>query len=180
VKLLGRLTFLPVKLVLAAIEAAFRAGRLAGAIPLRAGRRTSRLLGARGTFGLVLGLAVGLAFAPWPGRELRARVRQILARLRQLLAGQSGVNDDDLMARVSFELEHAPRTWHLPQPSVTVDQGRVTLRGGATEPSARDELGRVAGGVPGVNAVENLVVADDDTDGGRLAASADGRDAKAD
>lgn len=162
--LLGRLIFLPVKLTGAAVESSFRAGRLVGALPVRLTRRTSRLLGARGTFGLILGLLLGLAFAPGPGREFRARVRKLIAEGQRLVTSP-GDTDADLAARVSFELEHAPRTWHLPQPSITADQGRVTLRGHATESAARDELARVAGAVPGVGTVENLVVVDDDPDG---------------
>ena len=162
--LLGRLIFLPVKLTGAAVESSFRAGRLVGALPVRLTRRTSRLLGARGTFGLFLGLLLGLAFAPGPGREFRARVRKLIAEVQRLVTSP-GDTDADLAARVSFELEHAPRTWHLPQPSITADQGRVTLRGHATESAARDELARVAGAVPGVGTVENLVVVDDDPDG---------------
>jgi hypothetical protein len=161
VKLLGRLLFLPVKLTGAAVEASFRAGRLVGAVPVRLGRRTSRLLGGRGTFGLILGVLLGLAFAPGPGREFRAGVRKFLAR-----SSADSVSDSDLAARVSFELEHAPRTWHLPQPTVTADHGHITLRGHATELAACDELARVTGGVPGVGTVENLVVVDDDLDGG--------------
>jgi hypothetical protein len=154
---LVRLILLPFKLALAAVETSFRVGRVAGAVPVRLGRGTGRLLGFRGTVGLLIGVALGLAFAPGPGRDLRARIRRILAR-------EAGPTDADLAARVSFELEHAPRTWHLPQPSVTVDQGRVTLRGTATEAAARDELARVAAGVPGVTSVENLLAVDVDDD----------------
>jgi hypothetical protein len=174
VKLLGRLLFLPVKLAGAAVEASFRAGRLVGSVPVRLGRRTSRVLGGRGTIGLILGVLLGLAFAPGPGREFRAGARKFLARVRQLRARSSAdsVSDSDLAARVSFELEHAPRTWHLPQPTVTVDHGHITLRGHATDQAACDELARVAGGVPGVGTVQNLVVVDDDLEGDALVTTA--------
>ena len=150
---LVRLIILPFKLVGAALEAGFRAGWAAGAVPVRLGRGTTRLLGFRGTVGLLLGVVLGLAFAPGPGRDLRARVKALLAR-------DEGPTDADVAARVSFELEHAPRTWHLSQPAITVDRGRVTLRGSATEAGARDELARVAAGVPGVSSVENLLILD--------------------
>jgi osmotically-inducible protein OsmY len=58
---------------------------------------------------------------------------------------------------VSFELAHAPRTWHLDQPDVAVAGGRVTLRGSVPGDDAREELARVAGAVPGVAGVDNLV-----------------------
>ncbi len=100
---------------------------------------------------LVVGLALGLLFAPGPGRELRRRLRA-LADARRL------TTDADLTERVTFELEHAPRTWHLPQPEVTVVGGRVVLRGSVALESAREELARVAAAVPGVSALENMVV----------------------
>jgi hypothetical protein len=157
VKLLFRLVLLPFKLALAAVGTVFRAGLFAGGLPVRAGRRTSRLLGFRGSLGLLVGVVLGLAFAPGPGREFRAQIKRLLDR------GPS-VSDNDLADRVSFELEHAPRTWHLPQPSVTVVQGRVVLSGAAPQPAARDELARVAAAVPGVSAVDNLVVVADGTE----------------
>lgn len=150
-KLLGRLIVLPLKVVLTLTGAAFRAGRLAGSVPVGAARRTSRLLGLRGTLALLVGLALGLLLAPVPGRQLRARLRELLQRSR-------GVSDAELAERVSFELEHAPRTWHLPQPKVSVASGRVVLSGDIDHEAARDELARVAAAVPGVAAVDNLVV----------------------
>ena len=61
-----------------------------------------------------------------------------------------------------FELEHAPRTWHLAQPTVTVVSGRVILSGAVAQAAARDELGRVAAAVPGVGAVDNLLEVTDE------------------
>ena len=116
-----------------------------------------RLLGLRAVLTLVAGVALGLLFAPGPGRELRSR-------LRALSAARHLSSDAELTERVTFELEHAPRTWHLPQPEVTVVGGRVVLRGSVALDSAREELGRVAGAVPGVSAVENLVVVGVDGD----------------
>ncbi len=149
--LLGRIIVLPFKVVAAAMAAAFQAGRLVGSVPVGAARRTSRLLGFRGTFALLVGFALGLLLAPVPGRQLRAR-------LRAILAGTTAVSDAELAERVSFELEHAPRTWHLPQPQVSVASGRVVLSGDIDHEAARDELARVAAAVPGVAAVDNLVV----------------------
>ncbi|MGZ4716405.1 MAG: BON domain-containing protein [Acidimicrobiales bacterium] len=152
-KFIVRLLILPFKLVLAVFEKAFRLGRLVGGVPLRIGRRTSRVMGLRGVIGLLVGLALGLLFAPGPGRELRERLRALQAR-------RAGVSDSDLAERVVFELEHAPRTWHLPQPTVTVVSGRAILSGTVAQSSERDELGRVAAAVPGVAAVDNLLEVD--------------------
>jgi uncharacterized protein YunC (DUF1805 family) len=122
VKLIGRLLILPFKLLLATFETAFRAGRLVGSVPVKVGRRTTRIMGIRGVIGL---------------------------------------SDADLTERVVFELEHAPRTWHLSQPTVTVVSGRAILSGSVAQSAERDELGRVAAAVPGVVAVDNLIEVDE-------------------
>ena len=87
-------------------------------------RGVGRLLGLRGVLALVAGLAIGLLFAPGPGRELRDRLRALAASRRGRRSTPSWPS------RSRFELQHAPRTWHLPQP--TVDGRRpveVTLSG---------------------------------------------------
>ncbi len=156
-RFLFRLVLLPFRLVFGAIETGFRVGVAIGRLPVRISSGFGRLLGLRAIVTLIAGLALGLLFAPGPGRELRSR-------LRALSAARRLTSDADLTERVAFELEHAPRTWHLPQPEVTVVGGRVVLRGSVALDSAREELGRVAAAVPGVSALENLVViaAEDD------------------
>jgi hypothetical protein len=148
---LFRLVLLPFRLAFSLVETAFRVGVAVGRLPLHFSRRVGRLLGFRALIALIAGLAVGLLFAPGPGRELRSRLQALAASRRM-------TSDADLSDRVAFELEHAPRTWHLPQPEVTVVGGRVVLRGSVALDSAREELGRVAAAVPGVSALENLVV----------------------
>ena len=150
-RFLVRLVLLPFRLVLGAVAAGFRVGVGVGRLPLRVSNGLGRLLGFRAVLTLVLGLALGLLFAPGPGRELRDRLRSVLEARRI-------TSDAELRERVTFELEHAPRTWHLPQPEVTVVGGRVVLRGTVDHDSAREELARVAAAVPGVSALENLVV----------------------
>jgi hypothetical protein len=150
-RFLIRLLLLPLRIALAAVATGYRVGRTVGGVPVRITSRFSRLLGLRAVLALLVGLALGLLFAPGPGRELRER-------LRALSAARRATSDADLTERITFELEHAPRTWHLPQPEVTVVAGRVVLNGTVELASARDELGRVASAVPGVSAVENLVV----------------------
>jgi osmotically-inducible protein OsmY len=67
-----------------------------------------------------------------------------------------------LADKVAFELAHAPRTWHLTQPEITVRAGEVVLEGVVSDDDARDELGRVASAIPGVDRVDNrLEVAGD-------------------
>jgi BON domain len=151
VRFLVRLILLPFRLLVGAMVVAFRLGWILATVPARVTARLGRLLGARGLVALVGGVALGLLLAPGPGRELRRRLRELTAR-------DTPTTDSDLAERVVFELEHAPRTWHLPQPAVTVVAGRVALSGVVDEEAARDELGRVAAAVPGVFAVENLIV----------------------
>jgi osmotically-inducible protein OsmY len=71
------------------------------------------------------------------------------------------LSDTDLAEKVGFELSHAPRTWHLPQPEVAVVSGRVELLGSVPHETGRDELARVAAAVPGVAAVDNRLEVDD-------------------
>lgn len=146
-----RLLLLPFKLALALVGTSFRLGRGVGALPVRAGYRVTRRAGAKGVACFVLGLAVGLLFAPGPGRALRAT-------LRQRLQGGRALSDEELAERVSFELAHAPRTWHLAQPEVAVDAGRARLSGAVPDDAARQELVRVASAIPGVAGVDDLLV----------------------
>ena len=95
---------------------------------------------------LAVGAAVGMLLAPERGAELRERLRRELERRR---AG----SDTDVARRVRLELSHNPRTWHLPQPTVSAEGGRVTLTGQVPDAAVRDELVRVATGVAGVHDV---------------------------
>ena len=148
--ILFRLLFLPIKLAFKLLGLTSKVAYRTGKLPVKVSTRTARLPGVRGWFFLLVGVALGLAFAPGPGRELRLKLQ------RQL--GGAGGSDTDLADKVTFELAHAPRTWHLDQPAVSVAEGRVTLRGAVPAPDARDELARVAAAIPGVETVDNQIV----------------------
>jgi hypothetical protein len=152
VRLLVRLVVLPIKLALAALGLTARTGFRIGRLPVRATGRSVRIVGLKGIFFLAVGLAIGLLLAPETGKQLRARLAALL--------GQASASDDDLAEKITFELAHAPRTWHLEQPAVKVAGGRVTLSGIVPAAEARDELGRVAAAIPGVVAVDNQIVLD--------------------
>jgi osmotically-inducible protein OsmY len=115
---------------------------------MKAGYRAGRLLGYRRMFVFALGVGVGLLIAPMTGRELRARLQALLEQQR---AG------GDLAARVSYELSHSPRTWHLPQPEVEVVGGTAILRGEVPHEVGRADLERTAAAVAGVVDVDNQV-----------------------
>jgi hypothetical protein len=138
----------PVKLAAAVGQLAFGAGRAVGRAPVVVSRRAVKVAGVKGTIAFVVGLVVGLVVAPVPGRQLRAK-------LRSLVAGSAAPTDADLADAVTYELAHAPRTWHLTQPDVAVSVGRVTLSGEVAHQTARDELVTVAQGIPGVIDVDD-------------------------
>jgi hypothetical protein len=122
------------------------------ALTLKTGARAARLVGYRRLALLGIGVTIGLLVAPVPGRELRARIHREIERRRHRLP------DAELAERVRFELSHAPRTWHLPQPEVSAIAGRIVLDGEVGHETARADLARAAAAVPGVAAVENNVV----------------------
>ncbi len=115
---------------------------------MKAGYRAGRLLGYRRVFVFALGVGVGLLIAPMTGRELRARLQVLLEQQR---------TGGDIAARVSYELSHSPRTWHLPQPEVEVVGGTAILRGEVPHEVGRVDLERTAAAVAGVVDVDNQV-----------------------
>jgi hypothetical protein len=137
--LLVRVVFLPFRL-------AFKTTGVA----TKVGYRTGRLVGYRRLVLFGAGVVVGLLIAPMAGSVLRDK-------LRELAAGARLPSDPELGNQVRFELSHSPRTWHLPQPDVDVQDGRVVLTGSVPHATARADLERAATGVPGVTAVENLL-----------------------
>ena len=137
--LVVRLAFFPIKL-----------GTKATKVAAKTGYRTGRLLGYRRLTVFAIGVFVGLLIAPGPGEELRAR-------LKEWMQGLQLPSDPDLGDRVRFELSHSPRTWHLPQPEVDVQDGRVVLSGDVPHESARTDFEQTVTAVPGVTGVENLL-----------------------
>ncbi len=147
-----RLILLPFRLALTIVGSTVRIGFRLGALPARIGFRAGRLMGVRGWLFLVVGVLIGLVAAPMTGRDLRRKLQAYLG------SPDSGTS---LADKVAFELAHAPRTWHLTQPEVSVRGDEVVLQGVVADDDARDELGRVASAIPGVTRVDNrLDVAD--------------------
>lgn len=134
-----RLLFLPAKVGVGSTK-----------LGMKAGYRTGRLVGYRRIFLFGLGVGVGLLIAPMTGREARAR-------LQSLIDARRGITSGDLAERVRFELSHAPRTWHLPQPTVEVQGGTAILRGVVPHETGRIDLERTAAAVAGVVEVDNHV-----------------------
>ena len=134
-----RLLFLPAKVGVGSTK-----------LGVKAGYRTGRLFGYRRIFLFGLGVAVGLLIAPTTGREARAK-------LQGLIDARRGIASGDLAERVRFELSHAPRTWHLPQPTVEVQGSTAILRGIVPHETGRVDLERTAAAVAGVVEVDNHV-----------------------
>jgi hypothetical protein len=132
-----RLLFLPAKVGVGSTK-----------LGVKAGYRTGRLVGYRRIFLFALGVGVGLLIAPMTGREARAK-------LQALIDARRGAGGGDLAERVRFELSHAPRTWHLPQPTVEVQGGTAILRGVVPHETGRIDLERTAAAVAGVVEVDN-------------------------
>jgi hypothetical protein len=134
-----RLLFLPAKVGVGSTK-----------LGVKAGYRTGRLVGYRRIFLFAAGVGVGLLLAPMTGREARSK-------LQALIDARRGGGGGDLAERVRFELSHAPRTWHLPQPTVEVQGGTAILRGVVPHETGRLDLERTAAAVAGVVEVDNHV-----------------------
>ena len=145
--ILVRIVLLPVRLALAVLGITLKVGYQAGRVPVSLTGRVARLFGFKAWLFLVIGVAVGVLFAPGPGRELRGKLQRLL--------GQDDTSDLDLADKVAFELAHAPRTWHLDQPAVAVVDSRDRLTGSVPDSDVRNELARVAAAIPGVVGVDN-------------------------
>jgi osmotically-inducible protein OsmY len=117
--------------------------------PVRVTTRSLRWVGLRRLILIGIGASVALLLTPVTGAEMRRRLSRLVARR---------VPDADLAARVRHELSHSPRTWHLPQPSISVLQGRVVLAGEAPHATGRADLERVVSAVPGVVSVDNEII----------------------
>ena len=117
--------------------------------PVKVTTRSLRWVGLRRLVLIGLGATLALMITPVTGSELRRRLSRLVARR---------VPDADLAARVRHELSHSPRTWHLPQPSISVLQGRVVLAGQAPHATGRADLERVVAAVPGVLSVDNEII----------------------
>ena len=137
--LLWKLATLPIRIVVGTVGLTLRTIRFVG---------VSRIL----AFGA--GVGVGMVLEPTHGDQLRAR-------LGRPPAGSPPASPTDLGAAVRDELARSPRTWHLPQPAVSVVGDRVTLTGEVPHDEARVDVGRVAGAVLGVAAVDNRVTVAD-------------------
>jgi BON domain len=119
-----------------------------GAISARLTRGTVRVVGYRRVALVGVGVGVGLLVAPVSGAELRRRLRQRLEDLGRRPPA-------DLADRVREALASSPRTWHLPQPAVSVSAGRVVLVGDVPHATAAADLERTVLAVAGVSEVDN-------------------------
>lgn len=123
-------------------------GARVGAGSAKLTHRTVRFVGYRRVAVLLVGVGIGLLLAPVPGAQLRAK-------LQSALQGLGGPSPLVLGDKVREELAASPRTWHLPQPGISVDGGTVTLSGDVPHATASADLQRTVEGVKGVTQVVN-------------------------
>jgi osmotically-inducible protein OsmY len=133
-----KLLTLPVRVVFATLAVTFRTVRFVG---------ISRVLA------FLAGVGAGMRLGPDAAHEVKAR----LAGAAGGGAGGGAAVTTELASTVRDELAQSSRTWHHPQPQVTVSGNRVTLTGQVPHDDARSDLGRVAGAVAGVAAVDNRI-----------------------
>ncbi len=120
--------------------------------------RTIRFIGISRIVAFGAGVGTGIALAPKPADQLRAGG----AAQQEAKAASSG----DVAAAVRHELANSPRTWHLPQPGVTIQGDRITLTGTVPHDEARHQLLRTAGAVAGVRAVDDHLTVEAPAEGG--------------
>jgi osmotically-inducible protein OsmY len=151
-RLLAFAIVLPVKAVVASLKLTAKTT----VVTTRAALRSSLI-----SFAAGVGLGWFLTSTP-TGRQLVDQVRDLVG------GGASGpVDDEQLTAQVRTELASSTRTWHLPQPEVSVSGGVVTLTGTVPHEVGRADLENAARSVRGVTAVVNHVtveVADSEAD----------------
>jgi hypothetical protein len=135
--ILWSLLTLPIKIALGLVRLGFRVIRFVGLTRIAA-------------FGA--GVGVGVGMSPTPAAQLRNGV----AAKEEAKAARGG----DIGTAVRHELATSPRTWHLPQPGVTVQGDRIVLTGSVPHDEARLALLRTAGAVTGVRAVDDHLTID--------------------
>lgn len=115
-------------------------------------RATVRAIGYRRIALVGTGAIAALLLAPVPGEQVRRRLRGVVDQRR------GTAPPADVAERVREALSASPSTWHLPQPAVSLDDGRVVLTGSVPHETGRAELVRVAAGVGGVVGVDDRLV----------------------
>lgn len=144
-RLLALAIILPVKAVLGLVGFTFKAGFVTARTALR-----SSLISFAG------GIGLGWFLTSTPTG------RQLVDQVRDMVQGGTGapLDDDGIAAQVRTELASSTRTWHLPQPEVTVATGVVTLSGTVPHDTGRTDLEEAARTVRGVASVLNNVTVD--------------------
>lgn len=136
------------KTVAASTKAAYVAGRAVGS-------RNAVVFGA----GVTVGVLVGSPRA-------RAGVARIGSTLWAIRERNKGPSDAKITEQVRRRLAGAQSTWNLPQPEVTVVDGRVRLDGEAPDADGLRAIAETASEVDGVREVDTrIIVAVDSADG---------------
>jgi osmotically-inducible protein OsmY len=149
-----RTVTLPVRMAYGVGKTGLKTGYTAGRLSVASTYRAGRMIGVSRVLAVGAGIGIGLLIAPATGAETRAGLT------RRIAARRAPASDDAVAERVRYELSHSPRTWHLPQPSVSVAAGTAVLTGDTPHEAGKADIERATAAVPGVSEVEShLVVA---------------------
>lgn len=153
---------LPFRLVATAIILPIKAALGLFKLSVKTTFLTSRMAMRSSVISFAAGLGLGWFFTSTPTG------RQLVDQARDLASGMpSGpIDDEALTAQVRTELASSTRTWHLPQPEVSVTDGVVTLSGEVPHDTGRSDLEDAAKAVRGVVSVLNNVTIGGDADQG--------------
>ena len=128
----------------------------------RAGYQAGRAVGYGRTAVFAAGVAVGVLVA---SPKARAGVSQVGKTLWSIRRHSRGPTDREIEELVGRRLSGAQATWYLPQPDVSVTDGRVRLVGEAPDAAARRALAETASETDGVREVDNQVTVPADGEG---------------
>ena len=149
---------LPFRLVAVAIILPIKAAHGLFKLSVKTTFLTSRVAMRSSLISFAAGIGVGWFLATTPtGRQLVDQVRDLAGG-----APKGPIDDDQLAAQVRTELASSTRTWHLPQPGVTVAGGVVTLTGSVPHTTGRSDLHAAAASVRGVVSVDDQIQVDSD------------------
>jgi hypothetical protein len=119
------------------------------------GYSAGRAVGYGRTAVFAAGVAVGVLVA---SPQARAGVGRIGSTLWAMRRRSKGPSDAEIAEQVRRRLAGAGATWQLPQPTVTVVDGRVRLDGDAPDAGGRRAMAETASEVQGVRELDNRVV----------------------
>jgi hypothetical protein len=161
-----KMLLFPVRLLLGTAKVSARAGYKTARTGVVAGARTAvgtakvgyttgRVVGYGRMAVFGSGVAVGVLIA---SPAARAGVGRVVSTVWGAIRRHRGPSDREIAEQVRRRLAGAQATWDLPQPMVTVDDGRVRLDGDVPDAGGRRAIAEAAAAVEGVREVDNRLI----------------------